>query len=340
MILVVGATGQVGTAVVRRLVARDEAVRALVRPTSDHETLTRLGVDLAFGDLRTEASVRAACEGVDVVVATASAAVPRRGDDLAAVEDAGYRNLFDACEAAGVEQVVYLSVPESPVDGRAATTRYKRRNEVRLLDSGLTYTVVRAAPFMDIWFAAIGSSLPLRGAEHATLDRPFWGTRLTRRLTGTLVEKRGLALVPGAADRRHAFVSVDDVAAFLVACIGHADAENAVLDFGGPEAVSWREVVETYEAILGREVRAVYVPTVVLAALQRTVGLVLPTAGNLLGMARSVAASDTDADPVATDAIMSVPRTSVEQFLRERAELPDYDEMHIKRDPAVGTGAA
>lgn len=340
MILVVGATGQVGTAVVRRLVARDETVRALVRPTSDHETLTRLGVELAFGDLRDTASVRAACEGVDVVVATASAAVPRRGDDLDTVEDAGYRNLFDACEAAGVEQVVYVSVPESPVEGKVATARYKRRNEVRLLDSGLTYTVVRAAPFMDTWFAAIGSSIPLRGAEHATLDRPSRGTRVARRLTGKLVEKRGLALVPGSADRRHAFVSVDDVAAFLVACLGHPEAENAVLEFGGPEVVSWREVVETYEEVLDREVRALYVPTVVLAALQRTVGLALPPAGNLLGMARFVAASDTDIDPAATEAIMSTPRTSVEQFIRDHADLPDYEELNLKRERSVGTGAA
>jgi uncharacterized protein YbjT (DUF2867 family) len=52
MILVVGATGELGTAVVRRLTAKGQSVRAFVRRGSRHEHLQAMGAELAYGDLR------------------------------------------------------------------------------------------------------------------------------------------------------------------------------------------------------------------------------------------------------------------------------------------------
>jgi uncharacterized protein YbjT (DUF2867 family) len=52
----------------------------------------------------------------------------------------------------------------------------------------------------------------------------------------------------------HAFVAVDDVAAYAVAATTHPAAANAVLTIGGPEPVSWREIVACFEAELDREV--------------------------------------------------------------------------------------
>jgi len=54
--------------------------------------------------------------------------------------------------------------------------------------------------------------------------------------------------------RVHAVVAVDDVAAFAAAATTHSAAENAVLAIGGPEPVSWRDVVARFEAELGREI--------------------------------------------------------------------------------------
>ncbi len=46
------------------------------------------------------------------------------------------------------------------------------------------------------------SSIPLRGVEAATLRRPFWLSRCYLRLVGTLIEDRGIALVPGPVEGR------------------------------------------------------------------------------------------------------------------------------------------
>jgi uncharacterized protein YbjT (DUF2867 family) len=63
MILVVGATGELGTMIVRKLVVQGAAVRAFARPDSAYQHLLIDGVQLAFGDLREMNSVNEACQG-------------------------------------------------------------------------------------------------------------------------------------------------------------------------------------------------------------------------------------------------------------------------------------
>src|SRR5690348_4392492 len=75
MILVVGATGQLGTAIVRQLIERGLPVRALVRERSNYAGIKDSGADIAFGDLRDRTSFEAACNDVDTIIATANTAI-------------------------------------------------------------------------------------------------------------------------------------------------------------------------------------------------------------------------------------------------------------------------
>lgn len=333
MILVVGATGQLGTAVVRRLAGNETPVRAFVREDSDREGIDGLAsVEFAYGDLRDGASIEAALEGVDTVVATANAVVPRsRGDGFRAVEDAGYRRLIEASVDADVDRFVLVSVPESPLEDRIPSLRYKRLNERRLEESGLDYTVVRAAPFMEVWLALLGSSIPEHGTEIRTLGRPFWFSRLFRRLTGRLIEKRGIALVPGSGETRHSFVTVGDTAAYVVGCLDDSETRNATVEVGGPEALSLDEVVDIYADVLGRRVRAVSLPTWSLRVLQAVLSPASPAAGNLMGLNRFVATTDTVYDPSEFERIVGESPTSVEAFLRERVDEPTRGEESSSR---------
>ena len=125
-ILVVGATGQLGTAVIDRLAGMGRPVRALVRPGSPREFPTN-NVELAFGDLRDRDSLAAACRGVATVLATANVVVPRSAGGFAEVEGVGYAHLFDACKAEGVRRVVLMSTDVTPHDARVTTFRTKRQ---------------------------------------------------------------------------------------------------------------------------------------------------------------------------------------------------------------------
>src|SRR5436190_9175348 len=174
-VLVVGATGQLGSAVVRKLADRGARVRACVRTTSRYEHLKRDGVEIAFGDLTDPSTLDPLCANIDALIATANTATPRlRGDSFRAVDEEGYKNLIDACVRQRVGQFVYASIVAHPDLDALPLSRAKRITEARLRQSGLAYTVVRADAFMDVHFSMMGSDLPVHGAEAATVERPFW----------------------------------------------------------------------------------------------------------------------------------------------------------------------
>ena len=80
MILVVGATGSLGSNIVRRLLARGEQARVLVRAGSAYQPLEQQGATVSIGDLKDRASLDRACAGIDTVITTANSA-KRGGDD-------------------------------------------------------------------------------------------------------------------------------------------------------------------------------------------------------------------------------------------------------------------
>ncbi|MGB8326899.1 MAG: NmrA family NAD(P)-binding protein [Steroidobacteraceae bacterium] len=321
MILVVGATGQLGTAVIRRLVANGQSVRAFVRHGSRHEHLRAMGAELAFGDLRESDAVDAACRDVHTVMATANVVAPEGPSSFEAVEGRGYAALISACERHAVAQFIFASVPVTPHDDAVPTFRYKRLNEQRLQQSRLTYTVFQCSLFMDDWFAFIGSRIPLHGAESATLDRRYWFLQAFMKGVGGLIDRRGIALIPGSPRVRHAFIALDDVAEFMVRSIGREDLRRAVVQIGGPQVLTWGEVVACYSAMLGKPLRAIYLPSGLFRVQRALLAPLSEPASNIMGL-NWLVGFDTLYDSSALAATLGIRLTSTEQFLRDKAGLP------------------
>src|SRR3954465_6040156 len=106
--LVAGASGFVGSAVVRALLDSGEAVRAFVRPSSDRRNLENLKVGIEVGDLRDRASLDRAIKGCDPVFHVAADYrlwVPQPEEMFHANVD-GTRNVMEAAGNAGVRRVV------------------------------------------------------------------------------------------------------------------------------------------------------------------------------------------------------------------------------------------
>lgn len=318
MILVVGATGQLGTALVRRLSAAHYPVRAFVRPTSRYRHLQAYGPELAFGDLRIPESVDVACRGVDTVMATANVVAPRGRTSFESTEGTGYRTLIDTCERVGVSRFLFVSIPVTPYDSGIPTARYKRLIEERLRQSGLACTIFRASFFMDVWLALLGSSIPLRKSEVPTLQRPFWFSRAFMSAVGHLIEGRGLALVPGTGQTRHAFIALEDVAEFMVKSLGRPRGANPIVEIGGPEMLSWDEVVAIFGRVLERPIRAAHTPAVLFRIAMKLLMPLSPAAANVMGLSYLAAQVNTlyDSRPLARE--LGVSLTTVEGFLRAR----------------------
>lgn len=324
-VLVVGATGQLGSAVVARLDGDGRRPRALVRAGSSFGHLEAAEVELAFGDLRDRASLREAVRGVEAVIATASVVFPRGRASFAADEGAGYENLIGACEEEGVEQIVFVSNHAPYIDPyleRVPSLKFKLAIEQALEDSAVHHTILRSAPFMDDYFALIGSDIPLRGAQSATLRRPFWFSRQYVRWTAGMIERWGVASVPGKLNARNAFIALEDVAAFLVAALGREDAFDSRLVIGGPENLSWQEVADLYARLLGRRVRAIPSSPGMSRAGSALLSRLSPAAANQMGLLWVLGENENVVDDAAAVAgRFGVELTGAESFLRGKIAL-------------------
>jgi uncharacterized protein YbjT (DUF2867 family) len=145
-ILVAGATGRQGGAVVRHLRARGHSIRALTRdPASERaRPLREAGVEVVRGDLTDRASLDAALVGVSGVF---SVATPfEQGMEA---EVAQGKTLGDAAAATGVRHYVYSSVGGADLDSGVPhfETKWAVENHLRAL--GLSLTVVRPVYFYE-----------------------------------------------------------------------------------------------------------------------------------------------------------------------------------------------
>lgn len=122
-VLVTGGTGFVGAAVVRKLLDRGEAVRALARKGSDRRNLEGLEVEVVEGDLTDAASLKAACRGIRAlfhVAADYRLWVPDP-DAMLRANVHGSRDIIRSAAEAGAERIVYTSsvaVLGIPKDGK------------------------------------------------------------------------------------------------------------------------------------------------------------------------------------------------------------------------------
>lgn len=227
MILVVGATGNLGGAVTRMLLAQSKPVRILARSQSDYRPLADAGAEVVPGDLKERGSLDAACRGATTVITTANSAARGGEDTVQTVDLQGNRNLIDAAKAAGIDQFIFVSAlgadPKSPIPFLQA----KGKTEDYLRASGIRYTIIAPNGYMEVMVGGV-VGMP------ALLGRPV-----------TIV---------GGGRRKHSFISAADVAAFILAAIGNPAAINQKLLLGGPEALSFRDAVAIYERVLGHRI--------------------------------------------------------------------------------------
>ena len=239
MVLVVGATGVLGGMIARQLLAQGDEVRILVRRNSPSEELAKQGMATpaqslidagaqpVYGDLKDRASLDAACRGIDTVLTTANSALRGGEDNVQTVDLEGNRNLIEAAEAAGVRAFVFTSANGAAANHPMPFFQAKGASEERLRASVMDYTILSPTIFAESWIGRVVGE-PLRAGQPVTLV--------------------------GEARRKHAFVSIADVAAFASATVDNPAARNKRLVIGGPQSVSWRDIVASCEQVLGLEI--------------------------------------------------------------------------------------
>jgi uncharacterized protein YbjT (DUF2867 family) len=262
MVLVAGSTGMLGSEICRLLAKKGSPVRALVRTTSDKETvksLAALGAEIMEGNVRDAASLGRACKGVKTVISTISS-MPTRykpgENDIAGVDESGLKKLIDSSREAGVERFIFISFTP---DTRSPLRDAKRAVEQHLIRSGMAYTILRAGFFMEVWLG------PMVGFDYANATARLYGS----------------------GENPVSYISFHDVAMFAVASLEIPAARNAVVLIGGPEPISPKKVVQIFEEIGGRKFSVELVPESALAAQlkEATDPMQQSFSGLMLGMA-------------------------------------------------------
>jgi uncharacterized protein YbjT (DUF2867 family) len=239
MILVVGATGILGGIITQRLLAEGREVRILLRHNSPAEQLALqkmatsprvlidAGASSMYGDLKDRKSLDNACAGIETVITTANSAMRAGEDNVETVDRQGNRNLIEAALAAGVKQFIFISFLGATLDHPVPLFQAKAETEVALAESGMQYTILSPNYFMQSWIGMV-VGIPLQTWQPVTLV--------------------------GQGQRLHSLISVGDVAAFATAAVGNPKAINQKLALGGPEPISWRGIVRTFDQLLGQEI--------------------------------------------------------------------------------------
>lgn len=218
MILVTGATGTVGSGVVKQLTDQRVPVRAFVRNEEKARALLGESVELAQGDFSDADSLRRALDAVDAVF-LACTPEPRQAE----LE----QNVIDAVAATEGARVVYLSARPAEVGSSCAFWDSNGKSERSLRESGLPATVLRPTWFMS-------QVLPL--ADQVRSMRKFF--------------------VP-AEGARIAMIDPGDVASVAIVALTRDGHEGETYELTGPEAITYGDVATELSEVTGRTVEFV-----------------------------------------------------------------------------------
>jgi uncharacterized protein YbjT (DUF2867 family) len=244
LILVAGASGALGSVLVRRLLARGYPVRALGRNPRKLAQLGVHGAEPFVADMLDRGAMDEACAGVSLVVSTANNILGKGRTSCNRIDEEMYRTSGAAAKAAGVRRWIHISArnlaPDSPVD----YFRVKHRVEAIVRGFDVPWVVIRPSAFIDVWMGV---------------------------LFGDVEQPKKVATVFGDGGSVVNYIAMDDVASFVLAIVRDDSVRNEIIDVGGPTETSFVDFASRVQRIRRLPERRRHVPVPVLGLARRVV---------------------------------------------------------------------
>ena len=217
MILITGAGGKTGRALIRAL-ARVESVCAFVHHEEHVPVMKSLGVEkVIVGDLRDKSAIRLAMRGVKTIYHIC----PNMNPDELVIG----KLVLEEARKAGVKRFVYHSVLH-PQTEKMSHHWQKLRVEEMICESGLPFTILQPAPYMQNWLAGWKSII-----------------------------EDGILRVPYSVQTNFSFVDLEDIAEAAKIVLTEPTHINATYELVGTEPLSYIHVAEIFGRVLVKEVR-------------------------------------------------------------------------------------
>jgi NADH dehydrogenase len=290
MITVFGATGELGSRIVRILRAQNVPVRAVSRQRARLAAAIQLGAEPAIADLRRPETIGPTLAGAERVVTTANAILGTGGNDLRRVDFAGNAALVQAAAEQGIRRFVFVSIHGTSPDHPSDFFRAKAATEALLAETGMSVALLKPSAFMETWATMLGDPV----------------------IAGKPVQifGRGRNPVP--------FVASEDVAraSALLACAAATPGVEQ-LELGGPDDLTHLEVVKLFSELSARPARIRHIPRAVLRTLSFLLRPVAPVPARLMSGALWMDTRDVRIDRTAAVRLLGR-LTSLEEFARAR----------------------
>lgn len=234
-VLVTGATGFLGRRVVAKLLEHNYPVRCLVHSPGRERIFAPGTVDVYYGDISDVNALNSACIGVQQVVHLVAVIREGQGRSFDAVNRQGVANVAAAAKAGGARQFVQVSAVGAANDREFPYLYSKWQGEQAVVNSGLPYTILRPSIIFGEGDEFLNSL--------AALTRLF-------------------PLVPVAASGRNRLqpIHVEDVAQCIALTLGRSDLLGRTVEIGGPEQLTYNELVGVLARALGKRRGRIHIP--------------------------------------------------------------------------------
>lgn len=231
LILITGANGFIGRRLTKALLDGGHRIRCLVRKASSQ---IPQGVETCIGDLLEPATLTTALEGVDTAYYLVHAMAGGRSGFERRDRDAS-ENFVRAAEKAAVRRVIYLGgLGET---GDELSEHLKSRLEVA--------TILRSGKFDTTFLRAA----VIVGAGGASFE-----------LVRGLVKRLPVMITPRWVSTRCQPIAVNDVVAYLAGCLTDERTAGQTFDIGGPEVITYRDMMERFARLEGKHLLIIPVP--------------------------------------------------------------------------------
>jgi NADH dehydrogenase len=254
MILITGATGFIGRALVRHLSETGQQVRVLLRSSPTSPRLPRgVPVEVAVVSLSDERAVRAALRGVDQIYHLATAGTEGRRGNLLKTDIEGTRVLAQVAASAGIERLIFLSHIGADRASAFPIQKSKGIAEEHIRKSGVPYTIIRSSVVF--------------GPED----------QFTNSLAQLLRAAPGVFPIPSDGRSLLQPVWVEDLVTCLMWALQNQDMVDQTYEIGGGEYFTLRQVLEILMTITHRRRLLVPLPPPWMRALMVALDTFIPS---------------------------------------------------------------
>ncbi len=235
MIFIAGGTGFIGKNLLKALKQGNYVVRCLARTEERAELCRKTGFDAVTGDITERESLKGKLEGVEMVVHLVGIIEEQGGMTFEKVHVKGTRNLVDEAKKAGVRHFFFQSALGASLESDAVYQRTKAEAEEIVKDSGIPYTIFRPS-------LVIG-------------EKDGFTERLKE-----LVRVGPFVPIPGTGNGRFQPIFVEDWVRCFLCIIGRDEAIGRIYEFGGPEHLTYNELVMQLMEVMNIKKPLVHIP--------------------------------------------------------------------------------